>query len=363
MQLLRERIKQHGQITFRDWMNAVLYEEPDGYYVREDKIRWGRKGDYRTAPEVSPLFAATFARFFAKLFEELNEPNNFTIIECGAGNGLFAFECLKTLQTQFPSLFEQTTYLIDEISQSSQRKIREQLKPFHFEFCALREIAKPFQNAVIFSNELIDSFPVHRIVKRGDVLKEIYVDVNDKDEFVLTESNLSNHRLIKYLQKHEIELGENQLIEINLTADDWLKQTAMILEKGFIITVDYGEDVTTLYDFNLRPEGTLRAFGKHQFVDDWLSHAGEVDLTTTVNWTVFQRVGEENELETNNLESLDKFLLAHDLLEQLETATNKLNDEVEKIKLLSGVKDLVLPNGFGATHQVLVQKKKSYFST
>ena len=146
---LKERIKFSGAITFCEWMDAALYGEPDGYYVRSDKIRWGRKGDYRTAPEINPLFAATFANYFAKLFEEQNE---LTIIECGAGNGLFAFEVLRTLQEQFPSLFNSTRYLIDELSEASRQRIKERLQSFssHIEFCNLKEISTPIQNAVIF---------------------------------------------------------------------------------------------------------------------------------------------------------------------------------------------------------------------
>lgn len=355
---LREHIKQNGAITFCDWMNASLYEAPDGYYVRDDKILWGRKGDYRTASETSPLFASTFASYFATLFEELNQPDNFTIIECGSGNGLFAFECLRTLQLQFPSFFDKTNYLIDEISNASRKQISEQLKPFEnkFEFCSLKEITKPFENAVIFSNELIDAFPVHRVVIRDRKIKEIYIDVNDEGDFVFVESEISNPYLFEYLKTNNINLIEGQIIEINLYADDWLKQTAKILKNGFVITVDYGADSESLYDFNLHPKGTLRAISKHQFVEDWLSHAGKVDLTTTVNWSAFQRIGSESGLETISLESLDKFLLRIGLLEQLELATNEQKDEAEKIRLHTSVKDLIFPYGFGATHQVLVEK-------
>src|SRR4051812_42541975 len=58
---LRQRIKSDGPITFHDWMAAALYDEHDGYYRRT--VRQGRAGDYRTAPETSPLFGATFANY------------------------------------------------------------------------------------------------------------------------------------------------------------------------------------------------------------------------------------------------------------------------------------------------------------
>src|SRR2546427_13195644 len=87
---LRARIKQQGPITFRQWMAAALYDERDGFYCRVDRIPQGRAGDYRTAPETSPLFAATFAFYFSKLFADLKWPPSFTIFESGAGSGEFA---------------------------------------------------------------------------------------------------------------------------------------------------------------------------------------------------------------------------------------------------------------------------------
>lgn len=356
---LCERIKFHGAITFHDWMDAALYEKPDGYYVRNDKERWGRAGDYRTASEISSLFAATFAGYFARLFKELNSPEEFTIVEYGAGSGSFALGVLITLQRQFPSVFDATKYLIEEISESSKLKIEERLSDFsnRFSFYRSSEISGSLQNVIIFSNELIDAFPVHRVAMREDTLKEIYVDVDDTDNFVLVEDKPVSDSINDYIQKNKIELKENQIIEINLAADKWIKQVAMNIENGFIVTVDYGADAETLYDFNSYPEGTLRAFSKHQFVDDLLSHIGDVDLTTTVNWTAFQLEGNENKLQTISLESLDKFLLRIGLLEQLEIGTDNATNEIEKIQLRTSIKDLILPNSLGSSQQVLVQKK------
>ena len=86
--ILSER---EGPISFHDWMQAALYDEREGYYCRPDRIPQGRAGDYRTAPETSPLFAATFAWYFSKLFAELffemGSPPAWTIFEAGAGGG------------------------------------------------------------------------------------------------------------------------------------------------------------------------------------------------------------------------------------------------------------------------------------
>src|SRR5687767_15570306 len=98
-------------------MRAALYDPAGGYYQRSDLERWGREGDYRTSPERSELFAATFARYFAKLFEELQRPEEWSIVECGAGDGRFAASVLRALANRFPRVFAATRYLVYEVSE------------------------------------------------------------------------------------------------------------------------------------------------------------------------------------------------------------------------------------------------------
>ena len=110
---LRARIEHDGPISFRDWMQAALYDEREGYYCRLDRIPQGRAGDYRTAPESSPLFAATLAWYFSKLFAELflemGSLPAWTIFEAGAGGGEFAYGVLKSLQAHYPEVFSATS--------------------------------------------------------------------------------------------------------------------------------------------------------------------------------------------------------------------------------------------------------------
>ena len=127
---LRARIEREGPISFRDWMQAALYDERDGYYFRADRIPQGRAGDYRTAPETSPLFAATFAFYFYKLFADLKWPPGLTIFEAGAGNGEFAHGILTNLRADSPEVFAVTSYVIDEISPAARRRASERLAEF-----------------------------------------------------------------------------------------------------------------------------------------------------------------------------------------------------------------------------------------
>ena len=126
-------------MTFHDWMQAALYDERDGYYYRPGKIRQGRRGDYRTAPETSPLFAATFAHYFTKSYFDLGAPQHWTIVEVGAGRGDFALRMLTSLQANFPGVFAATNYVIDELSGAAREQAEAKLSEFkdRLEFCSL----------------------------------------------------------------------------------------------------------------------------------------------------------------------------------------------------------------------------------
>ncbi|HJP95048.1 MAG TPA: SAM-dependent methyltransferase [Pyrinomonadaceae bacterium] len=353
---LRELILREGPITFHDWMRAALYDPVDGYYQRTDLARWGREGDYRTSPERSELFAMTFARYFAKLYDELDRPGDLAVVECGAGDGTFASGVLQTLIERYPAVFEATRYLVCELSEDGRRRARERLAEFgdRVQFCAeLPEAGR----GVYFSNELLDAFPVHRVTKSDEGLSELYVSVASNGNFEWSFGPLSTPRLSEFVETYSLELAQGQIIEINLEIDDWLGQLAKKLTNGFVITVDYGAEADELYDPTLRPEGTLRAFSRHGFVDDVLDRPGEYDITSTVNWTQVKSVGDRVGLKVVEFASQDKFLLHAGLLEELEHRMMTADGDAERLRLSTGAREMILPAGMASSFQVLVQKR------
>ena len=353
---LRESIRREGPITFRDWMNASLYDPVEGYYQRSDLKRWGREGDYRTSPERSELFAASFARYFAKLYDELQQPEEWTIIEGGGGDGRFAAGVLRTLADQFPSVFAATRYRIQEVSNDARRRAEETLSKFKFRERVQFGPDLKVASGIYFSNELLDAFPVHRVAQNRGVLSELYVAVDSNDRFVWLNGPLSTERLSEFCRAHSVELAEGQVIEINLGIDDWLSQVAGKLSNGFLITVDYGAEASELYDSAQRPNGTLRGFSRHGFVDDLLAQPGEYDITSSVNWTQVKTVGERLGFEVFEFLSQDKFLMKVGLLDELELQLRKAETEAEKVSWTTGAREMILPGGMGSNFQVLVQK-------
>ncbi len=338
-------------------MKAALYDPSGGYYQRSDLKRWGREGDYRTSPERSELFAATFARYFAGLYDELERPAEWSIVECGAGDGSFAAGVLRTLANRFEPVFAATRYVVCDLGQDSLRRAREQLAEFG-ERVQFRAELPDVKCGVYFSNELLDAFPVHRVIKNDDGLAELYVSLGTNDDFVWSSGPLSSERLAEFCREYLPELANGQIVEINLEIDDWLTQVASRLENGFVITVDYGAEAPELYDPVKRPLGTLRAFSRHGFVDNVLIQPGEYDITASVNWTQVKRVGERLGLKVIDFCSQDKFLLGGGLLEEMEQRLTNTQTEGERVALTTGAREMILPGGMASSFQVLVQKKE-----
>lgn len=352
---LRERIRREGPLSFREWMRAALYDEREGYYRRRGAERWGRAGDYRTAPERGPLLAATFARHFASLREELGRPGSFVLVEAGGGAGHFARTLLRTLERDRPEIFGKIRYVYEEASDDARERAAALLAPFagRVEF---REAAEG-EASIVFTNELLDALPVHRVKMSDGRLRELFVGVDDEGRFAWTESEPSTPRLAEHFRRAGTALAEGHEAEVGLDAEEWMERAARTVGRGFVVTVDYGAEAAELYTAPHRARGTLRGFRAHAFVEDLLGEPGAHDLTTTVNWTQIRAAGERAGLRAVCFERLDAFLLRAGLLEQLERETALAADEAEVARLRLGAREMALPGGMASHFQVLVQRK------
>lgn len=354
---LRERIQREGPISFYEWMKSALYDERDGYYCAA-RVRQGRAGDYRTAPEVSPLFGAVFARYFVKAYFDLAAPDELVIIEVGAGRGDCARAVLTTLERDFPKVLAATRYCIAENSDYARAQALTRLAEFkdRIQFRSLAEIDRRIPHAIIFSNELLDAFPVHRVIGRNGKLRELYIGVGD-GTFVWIEDELSP-QVAEYCSRVQLQLTDGQVYEVNLGVEEFISRAADIIGRGLVISVDYGAERNDLLNDQSRFGGTLRAFHRHQLVDNLLSRPGEYDLTTTVDWTQVIEAGRRNGLEALRLQRLDEFLLLEGAADELGSATTRIGDPVEFVSFMNSARELIMPTGMAASFQVLVQSRQ-----
>jgi len=346
-ELLR-RIAEKGPVTFAEFMEVALYW-PDGGYYTSTGGTWGAGGDYITSLDVSPVFPRTLARAVIEMWQVMGSPADFTLIEAGAGRGWLSLGILDAVKEISPALFETMTARLVERNPNLRRP-PERNVTWHED---LMQVPGPVTGVVI-TNELIDSLPVHRVVLRDGVLKEVYTGSRDCS-FVDTEGPVSTPRLLEYFRVSGIELVEGQRAEVNLAALDWIRAAGTLLEKGFVVTIDYGLPARELY----APErdGTLLCHYRHTLNDDPYANVGCQDITTHIDFTAFASEGADTGLEVTGFTTQKNFLLGLGILEELKQPESFELDEYEKIKFNRELSRLIAPGGMGDTFKVLVQHK------
>ena len=198
----------------------------------------------------------------------------------------------------------------------------------------------------IFSNELLDALPVHRVVQRESELREIYIGA-EGGELQEVEGPLSSPTIARYLEQYGAPLERDQFAEVNLAALEWLERAAAALERGFLVTIDYGHRARELYGpGHLR--GTLLAYREHRAEEDWLAAPGEQDLTAHVNFTALEERGRELGLESIGYTPQSNFLLSLARAIGMEQM-----DATSRRQLIQ----LIHPEGMGEAFKVLIQAK------
>lgn len=301
-----------GVLPFSRFMELALYCPKLGYYeTKTDSI--GRRGDFYTSASVGDLFGELLAFQFAEWLEELkSKSSRLKIVEAAAHNGQLATDILTWLQSCRPALFEELDYGIIEPSAPRQQWQREALKNFSGKVRWFSGFDSERFDGIIFSNELLDAFPVHRLGWDAGQKKWFEWGVTDNTgQFAwakIPEPGLKLPLFILNLPASLLEvLPDGFTIEINPAAEAWWRAAAKSLNRGKLMTLDYGLTDDELF-LPSRKNGTLRAFFQHHFADDLLANPGEQDLTAHVNFSAIQRAGEEAGLKTGFFSSQTKFL-------------------------------------------------------
>jgi SAM-dependent MidA family methyltransferase len=260
-------------------------------------------------------------------------PDEFTIVELGAGRGLLAREILQ--HYPFP-------YQILEHSASMREIQRKSLSGYAVEWV---EDLPAHVTGCVFSNEFFDALPVRRIVRRDGVLREIHVT----GAFTEIEGDLCEP--LEGLA--DIPLAEGQLADINTEAVQWIGRIAAALERGYHLAIDYGYEDREFY---ARPRGTLMCYWQHQITEDPYVRIGEQDITAHINFSDLIRAGTDAGLMKEELMTQMEFLIRLGVLQELEALVPAQN--AEAVRRVMSIKKLILPGGMGERFKVLVQRKE-----
>ncbi len=304
---LRSRIASDGRTTFRDFMQAALYHPKYGYYTTHADAM-SRGGDYVTSPEVHPVFGALVAKQIVQLWDLMSRPGRFDVVELGGGSGLLARDILRRL-SQEPDLARAVCYRIVEASPAliaRQRRTLAEIGDLGLDVSWLEALPDSVDGCVL-SNEFFDALPVHRVRRDGDELHEVYVAL-DGARFVDVVGPLSTPALHVYFKDLGLLPGDGCVAEVNLEAQCWMREIAMRLRRGYVLTLDYGYEARDLYA-PWRRDGTLLCFYRQSASSDPYQRVGKQDMTASVDFTTLRAAGADTGLRTVAMTDQSRFLV------------------------------------------------------
>jgi len=357
--IILARIRQQGAITFADFMAACLYEPGLGYYTSPGR-KVGAEGDFYTSSNVHAVFGRVIAREIGQMWESMGRPDRFEVVEAGAGGGQLARDILDTIAEINREFYQVLSYRLMEKEPTLQQSQALMLaghkprlawsRPDELTGGGLRF------SGCFLSNELIDSLPVHLVQMTASGLQEVYVTAVG-DEFGETLAAPSTPELAAYLQRLGITLHEGQRAEINLAALGWLASVANALERGYVMTIDYGYLARDLYS-SMRRSGTLLCYYRHTSEENPYIRVGQQDMTSHVDFTSLMERGEALGLHKVWFGEQYRFLMAAGLMEELLALEASAASPEALLKNRLAMKKLILPEGgMGDTFKVLIQAK------
>jgi SAM-dependent MidA family methyltransferase len=403
-------IRKQGAISMARFMELALYCPVYGYYEKEeDKI--GRRGDYYTSVSVGRLFGELLACQFAQWLEEgpgsqkcqesgadchasgqevveglspkskVQSPKfkvqsrslkaqaqtvggRLQIVEAGAHRGELAGDILRWLREWRGDLYERLEYCIAEPSERRRGWQRTTLTEFTSKLRWVNALAELDTNAtsgaartasrIIFSNELLDAMPVHRLGWNAKERTWFEWAITFEDgRFVWTRMP-GPRDLVPGSSPLDAVLPDGFTREVSPAAAAWWREAARVLRRGWLLTFDYG--FTSEENFvPERPCGTLRGYFRQMLAADILTNPGEQDITAHVDFSAIQQIGESVGLQTEAFVTQAQFLTR--IAEKVLSGAVRFGDWTpERTRQFH---TLTHPQHLGRAFRVLVQARRA----
>lgn len=311
-------------------MEEALYGE-GGYYATENPPI-GPDGDFVTASSLSPLFGASSARLVERLGNELG--GGADLLEVGYGDGRHLAAVLAALPPGYPG----RRWAWDRVSRA--------LPPGVEAIADLGAAMSQPLRGLVFSYELFDALPFRRFRRRRDASwEELEVDLND-GSFAWSRSSTVGAGASSLLEAYAAASEPGQIVDLSPAWAPLYRDLAASLERGLLVTCDYGFERHRLLDARVRRHGTLACYRRQRVHRNPFVDVGRQDITAHVDFTTLIETGEEVGLATLGLVSQAEWLGACGVFEGLAEAD--VATRMEAARLLD-------PAGMGSDIRVLVQ--------
>ena len=345
--VLRNSLNQ-GDMPFRDFVELALYHPEFGYYARPESPV-GREGDFITSPLLSPLFSFALGRLVDEFLSRSGDAVS-QVVDIGCGDGAL----IRSLSERCRLGGQPDFFGVD-------RNLgRAQPHPGVTYATSLGDIP-PAEVRLLINNELFDALPFARLVQRGDELHELWV--TERDGVLDWTEHEADPRYDDYFAERGIELDDGQFADVSLEWPALYDDLCGFVQKGLIVSFDYGLPQTKLFRGRMRRFGTAAAYSRHRVSRDLLVNPGEQDLTAHINFDDLRRTGERQGFATRFFDIQAKFLLAlgaaeHELLKPIgEVTVDNAEEGIALLEARDDARRLILPDGIGADIRVLVQER------
>ncbi|TAN04696.1 MAG: class I SAM-dependent methyltransferase [Rhodanobacteraceae bacterium] len=354
-EVIRQEIATAGPIPFARFMERCLYTPRLGYYSA-GRLKFGKAGDFVTAPELGDLFARCVANALAPALRACGE--DAVWFELGGGSGAFARDCLRALQAL--DALPRHYWLLEPSADLRERQrecLRTGLPAEVFARCTWLD--RPPQHpwsGVLFANEVLDALPVTRFtVANGEVFEE-HVDTTANGAFKRTDRPADPlvAGAVRHLQRHlGREFDDGYRSEVLPQLPWWLEAIAGEQTCGAALIVDYGYVRREFYQPERR-DGTLLCHYRHRALADPLVLPGLQDITASIDFTALAEAGIGAGFEPVAYLFQSDFLMASGLDAAFLAARDAASDEAARYALAQQVKRLTLPGEMGERFQAML---------
>jgi len=346
--LIAEMERHGGNISFRDFMETVLYKPGLGYYSA-GLSKFGAEGDFVTAPEISVLFGSTLARQCESIFSQGCARS---ILEFGAGSG-------RMCQQLLTALAENCDYSILELSADLRQRQQEYLRsclPVEVfnRIVWLDELPSEF-SGIVLGNEVLDAMPVNLMTKEQNWYElGVKFDGNRFNWCRFADDNEAVAAM-RTIESVYGTLPDGYTTEVNMNYRPWLKALRDCCNQVVVLMIDYGYEQAQYYHPE-RCTGTLICHYRHRVHADPLVYPGLQDITASVDFDAFADAAIDFDFDICGLATQGQFLLSNGLLEEAESAQQD-GDTISRVKLAQQIKTLTLPTEMGERVKVVGLQK------
>ena len=343
------KLKKNQNISLDKFINFCLYNKDHGYYMKKKKF--GKEGDFITAPNISRLFSEMIAVWILSFWQSIGSPKRFNLIELGAGNGEMMKILLESFQN-FPIFFNSCNFIIHEKSPSLIKIQKKKLSKNKISW--IFKIDKIDRNPTIFiANEFFDSLPIKQFKNKKNSWFETFVNLKNLKKAFFFEKKTNINKIEK---KINLTISKNQnFIEYSELGFNYLKKISKIIKKndGGLLLIDYGNT-------DKKMKNTLRGISKHKFANI-LHNIGDVDITHNINFKLFQNYIKHLGGLNNKLTSQKNFLVQMGIKERAEIISKNLIFS-KKAEIYYRMKKLIDDSQMGKLFKVmLIKNKKNKF--